>query len=159
MSSTNHAIPTTSTSIFEVNLDNALNDYTKKTGVDLTKYDFAKQTEGYNSTDEVLWLLRGKMKQFKEYREGNRRLIRCIAPIVDVVHALSAGYLGEAFSAVSCHTNGPLQIVGLAFHSQHPFSPAEAIFVGVDVLVAVCSFSSSFNWTPIKYSVLGGSGC
>lgn len=104
MSSTSHAIPTTSTSTFKVILDKALDDYTKKTGVDVAKYDFAKKIEGCDTSDEVLWLFREKAKQFKEYREGNRRLINMIDPIVKVVHLLS-GCLGEAISVVSCHTN------------------------------------------------------
>src|SRR5579863_6697325 len=94
MSSTNHASSSTPNSIFEVILNNALNDYTKKTGIDFAKYDFVKQLETCNSPDEVLWLFRDKAKQFKEYREGNRRLINWITPIVQGVHVLS-GCLGE----------------------------------------------------------------
>ena len=110
MSSTSHAVPMTSTSTFKVILENALNDYTKKTGIDLAKYDFAKQIEGYNTPDEVLWLFREKAKQFKEYREGNRRLINWLEPIVKVVHVLS-GCLGEAISVVSCHINDPFALL------------------------------------------------
>ena len=106
MSSTNLAIPMTPNTNFKVILEKALNEYTKKTGVELAKHDFAQQIEGCTSPDEVLWLLREKAKQFKEYREGNRRLINCITPIVDVVHVLS-GCLGEALSVVSRHTNDP----------------------------------------------------
>jgi len=104
MSSTSYAISTTSTSIFKVILDNALKDYTKKTGINLAKYDFARQIEGCNSPDEVLWLFGEKARQFEEHREGNRRLINWITPIVQVVHVLS-GSLGEAINLVSCHTN------------------------------------------------------
>ena len=104
MSSTSHAISTTPTSIFKVVLDNALKDYTEKTGIDLAKYDFAQQIEGYNSPYEVLRLFGEKERQFKEHRERNRRLINWITPVVQVVHVLS-GSLGEAINLVSCHTN------------------------------------------------------
>jgi fungal STAND N-terminal Goodbye domain len=80
--------------------ENALQDYTKQTGVDLTKYDFINQLERSGSPDEVLMLLRDKAKKFKEYRDGNRKLINWITPVVQVVH-LFAGFLEEATSIVS----------------------------------------------------------
>ena len=79
-------------------IDNALSDYTKVTGVDLTTYDF-NQIECCNSPDEVVWILRDKAKKFKEYRDGNRKLINWITPIVQVIHVFS-GVLGEAAGAV-----------------------------------------------------------
>ena len=92
---------------FKTILDNALNDYTKQMGVDLAKYDFAKQLEGCRSSEDVLRLFSDKAGQFKEYREGNRKLINWMKPIVQVVHVLSA-FLGEAISIVSCISIIPL---------------------------------------------------
>src|SRR5712672_3114558 len=97
MTSTNHT--STSSSNFQSILENALRDYTKETGVDLAKYDFAKRLERCNSSDEILWLLREKAKKFKEYREKNRKLINWITPVVQVVHAF-AGALAEASSLI-----------------------------------------------------------
>jgi fungal STAND N-terminal Goodbye domain len=77
-----------------------LQDYNKQTGVDLTKYDFANQLERCRSPDEVLMVLRDKAKKFKEYRDGNRKLINWLTPVVQVVHVF-AGFLGEATSIVS----------------------------------------------------------
>jgi hypothetical protein len=77
-----------------------LQDYTKQTGVDLTKYDFADQLERCGSPDEVLRLLRDKAKKFKDYRDGNRNLFKWLTPVVQVVHVF-AGFLGEATSIVS----------------------------------------------------------
>lgn len=45
-------------------------------------------------------VLRDKAKKFKEYRDGNRKLINWITPVVQVVHVL-AGFLGETTSIVS----------------------------------------------------------
>jgi fungal STAND N-terminal Goodbye domain len=81
-------------------LNNALQDYTRQTGVDLTKYNFANQLERRSSPDEILILLRNKAKKFKEHRDGNRELIDWITPVVKVVH-LFAGFLGESTSIVS----------------------------------------------------------
>jgi hypothetical protein len=86
-------------------LDDSLNDYTRQTGVDLAEYDSAKQLEGCSSPEDVLRLFSDKAGQFKEYREGNRKLINWTSPIVQVVHMLSG--FGEPLSAVSCHVNGP----------------------------------------------------
>ena len=85
---------------FQIIFNNALLDYTKQTGVDLAKYDFANRLERCGSFDEVLQLLCDKAKEFKEYRDGNRQLIKWIAPVVGVVHSF-AGFLGEATSIVS----------------------------------------------------------
>jgi hypothetical protein len=45
-------------------------------------------------------LLQGREKAFKEYRDGNRTLINCLSPAVNVLQAFS-GILGEAVSLVS----------------------------------------------------------
>lgn len=112
MSSTSHhdAISMTPASTFKLILDNALKDYTKKTGIDLAKYDFAKQIEGINSPDEILHLFGKKERKFKEYQEGNMRLVNWITPIVQVVHVLS-GFLAESVVFVSCYTNVPFVLL------------------------------------------------
>jgi hypothetical protein len=126
MSSPNSSSSRSSSTKFKAILDNALNDYVKQTGVDLANYDFAQQLEGCHSTDEVLWLFREKAKQFKEYRDGNRKLINWISPVVQVVHVLS-GFLGEAISAVSRHISDPVAatferlITSAHFHQQKLF--------------------------------------
>jgi hypothetical protein len=106
MSST--TLSSSSVSRFQFILNDALQDYTKQTGVDLTEYDFANQIERCGSPDEVLWLLRDKAKKFKEYRDGNRKLINWITPFVQFVH-VCAGSLGEATSIVSRKAFKPLK--------------------------------------------------
>jgi len=98
MSST--TLSSSSASRFQLILNSALQDYTKQTGVDLTKYDLADQLERCRSPDEVVMLLRDKAKRFKEYRDGNRKLINWITPVVKFVHVFAA-FLGEATSIVS----------------------------------------------------------
>ena len=103
MSSSNPS--SSSASRFQVILDGALQDYTKQTGVDLTKYDYVSQLDRCGSPDEVLWVLRDKTKEFKEYRYGNRTLMNRITPVVQFVHEFS-GYVEEAISIVS--RKGPI---------------------------------------------------
>jgi fungal STAND N-terminal Goodbye domain len=89
----------TSTSNFQLIID-ALADYAKITGVDLSTNPFAAALEQSNSPDAILQLLQGREKAFQEYRDGNWRLIKCLSPAVKILQAFS-GILGEAVSLVS----------------------------------------------------------
>jgi hypothetical protein len=101
MSSTGQATssPSTIQSII-----NALADYTKVTGIDLSKNPFATAIEHSNSPEAVVDLLQEREKAFKEYRDGNRRLFNCLRPAVKVIQLFS-GILGAATNGVShtCH--------------------------------------------------------
>ena len=98
MSSTGQV--TSSTSNIQLILDAALADYTKITGVDLSKSSFAAMLEQSNSPEAILVLLQERQKAFKSYRDRYRRLISCLSPAVTIIHAFS-GILGEAVSLVS----------------------------------------------------------
>jgi hypothetical protein len=90
---------TSSTSNFQLITD-ALLDYTKMTGIDLSKNPFATAIERADSPGAILELLQEREKAFKDYREGNKRLISCLSPAVNVIQAFS-GILGGAVSLVS----------------------------------------------------------
>ena len=94
MSSTGQSTP--SPSNFQL-IVNALADYAEQTEIDLAKNPFSEKVKFSNSPEAILELLQ---EAFKQYREGNRRLIRCLSPAVEALHALS-GILGEAVSLVS----------------------------------------------------------
>ena len=101
---------TSSTSNFQL-IINALADYTKITGIDLSKDPIAATLEQSSSPEAILELLQGREKAFKEYRDGNRRLINCLTPAVNVLQAFS-GILGGAVSLVShtCHLMNPSDV-------------------------------------------------
>jgi hypothetical protein len=104
MSSAVQATSSTS-STFNIQLiTDALVDYADMTGVDLSKNPFAAAIERAISPEAILELLQEREKAFKDYREGNRGLIDCLSPAVNVIQAFS-GILGEAVSLVSdtCH--------------------------------------------------------
>jgi hypothetical protein len=82
---------------FQAILEKALADYCDQIGVDLDKHPFVNELRGRNSPDDVLKLLEDKANAFKVYRDGNRKLINWLTPVVQVVHTLS-GVLGEAVS-------------------------------------------------------------
>jgi hypothetical protein len=78
----------------------AMADYAKQTGIDLSRNPFAEKLQQLDSPDAILELLQEREKAFEEYRDGNRSLINCLNPAVRVLHVLS-GTLGEAVSLVS----------------------------------------------------------
>jgi hypothetical protein len=78
----------------------ALTEYAKQTGIDLTKYPFAEKFENCDSADSITRLLQERAMAFKEYRDGNRNLINCLGPLVQVLHTIS-NTLDEALVLVS----------------------------------------------------------
>jgi hypothetical protein len=78
-------------------IDAALTEYAKITGIDLFNNPFAALLEQSNSPEAILGLLQEREKAFKEYRDGNRRLMSVLNPAVRVLQAFS-GILGEAVS-------------------------------------------------------------
>ena len=120
---------------FQTILDAAFADYAKQTGIDPTKDPFSDRIQASHSPDDVLKLLEEKANEFKDYREGNRKLIDCLKPVVNVIHAIS-GVLGEAVTLVSRISLSLLTFSPVCRY-QVPFQPAKAIFAGVDILLAV----------------------
>ena len=84
---------------FQLIID-ALANYANETGIDLSNSPFADTLQVSNSPEAVLEVLHDREKAFKEYRDGNRKLISCLTPAVQVLHAFS-GVLGESVSLVS----------------------------------------------------------
>lgn len=96
-SSTGHTM--SSHSNFQL-IINALGDYANQTGIDLSQDPFAEKVQHLNTPDAILELLQEREKAFKEYRDGNRRLLSCLSPAVRVLHAIS-NVLGGAVSCCS----------------------------------------------------------
>ena len=127
MSYTVQATNSTSTiqSIFD-----ALADYTKATGIDLSENHFVADIEHLNSPEAVLELLQEREKAFKEYRDGNSRLIACLRPAVQVIQAFS-GILGGAVSLVShtCYLCSSFnKYFRSLFHQRTPCSRGSILF-------------------------------
>ena len=91
---------------FQLIID-ALANYANETGIDLSNSPFADTLQVSNSPEAVLEVLHDREKAFKEYRDGNRKLISCLTPAVQVLHAFS-GVLGESVSLVSSTALFPL---------------------------------------------------
>ena len=82
---------------FQAILDNALDDYHEQIGVELDKHPFADELQDRGSPDDILKVLEAKANAFKTYRDGNRKLINWLSPVVRVVNTLS-GVVGQAVS-------------------------------------------------------------
>ena len=82
---------------FQAILDKALDDYREQISVELDKHPLINELRGSSSPDDILKLLEDKAKAFKTYRDGNRKLITWLSPVVQVVHTLS-GVIGQAVS-------------------------------------------------------------
>jgi hypothetical protein len=91
---------TTSSPNFQSILDAALDNYTRQTGIDLTKHPSADKLQTCRSPDDVLQILSERESAFNEYRDKNCNMIDRLRPVVQVVHTFS-GVLGEAAGLVS----------------------------------------------------------
>ena len=103
----------------------ALANYADQTGIDLSNNPFADKLQLSNSPDAIIELLHDREKAFKEYRDGNRKLINCLTPAVQVLHAFS-GVLGESVSLVRSVALDPLHFFHAA--SAGPFPPSKSNF-------------------------------
>ena len=144
MSSTCQA--TSSTSNIQLFID-ALADYANITGIDLATNTFAAALEQSASPEAILKLLQDREKAFKEYREGDRRLISCLSPAVKILQAFS-GILGEAARLVGHRYNLKTFLTRTL---QIPFSPANLLFAGIDTLLDVRPFEFAFLNSPVIY--------
>ncbi|KAH9171764.1 hypothetical protein EDB89DRAFT_2243308 [Lactarius sanguifluus] len=121
---------------FQSILDAALADYSRQVEIDLVTHPIADGLRSCCSPDDVLKVLEDKANRFKDFRDGNRKLLNWLSPIVHVVHTLSA-VLSASITLV-------------------PFEPAKAIFAGVDVLIAAASgVSSSYDALVDLFECLG----
>ena len=81
-------------------LDAALDGYTKQTGIDLSKHTSANDLQNCDTSDSILQLFQDREKTFKVHQDKYRKLITCLRPVIEVVHAFS-GSLSEVATLVS----------------------------------------------------------
>jgi len=111
---------------FQLIVTEAFVDYTKQTGIDLSSNPFAEKFQVLSSPTAVLELLREQENAFKEYRDGDRRLITCLSPAVPVLCAF-AGTLGEVVNVVSPNIQ---VLVPLFASSRMPFNASYTTMLG-----------------------------
>ena len=87
MSST--ANTTSTSSNFEALFDAALDKYTKRTGQDLRNHPMAAIIDRCGSPDSVLALFKDQSLAFDRFRNGDPKLLKWLAPVVNGLHAIS----------------------------------------------------------------------
>lgn len=84
--------------LFETALDN----YTKRTGQDLRKHQIAAVIERCESSDSILAIFQEQSQAFDKFRNGDPKLIKWLAPVVDGLCTISSiAALGNGASLVS----------------------------------------------------------
>jgi hypothetical protein len=77
----------------------ALKQYKKKTGNDLTTHPLAEEIKGCDSPDAILAVLQGKANELEQSQSSDERLTKWLTPTVNVLNALSAT-LGQGVGTV-----------------------------------------------------------
>jgi hypothetical protein len=88
-----------SSSILQL-INDALDDYARRMGIDFAQNPFAEELRRLTTPTEILDLLQEREKAFIQYRNRNRTLNNCLSPVVRVLHRFY-GTLGAAVSLVS----------------------------------------------------------
>ncbi|KAH8989208.1 hypothetical protein EDB86DRAFT_2831707 [Lactarius hatsudake] len=83
-----------STSAFKAIFDNALEEYKKKTGTNLTTHPLANNLQTCDSPDAVLNVLQEHIQAYEESRNGDQRLTKILDPMIHILYLFSAA-LGE----------------------------------------------------------------
>jgi hypothetical protein len=96
----------TPSSNFQTIFNAALSNYAKRTNIDLASHPFAQTLQTCDDAEAILALFQDKAKQFQEYRDGNRKLINSLKPIVQFLHTVTA-ILGKAATLVSVDLSYP----------------------------------------------------
>ncbi|KAN0141499.1 hypothetical protein V8E53_000744, partial [Lactarius tabidus] len=102
-------------SIINTGLSRALNEYKNKTGKPLLDHPLAAELQRCDSVDAIKAILQVQAEAFQQFRDGDKRLMRWINPVVDVLSTFS-------------DTIGGAASIG--------FPPAGPIFSAIGVLLA-----------------------
>ena len=84
---------------FKSIFDAALTDYKKKTGNELLHHPLATQLQRCDSVDAIVAIFQGQAEAFQQFQDGDQRLMKWIAPVVDVLYKFS-GTFGAAAGIV-----------------------------------------------------------
>ena len=78
----------------------ALDEYSKQTGNDLAKHPLSAQLESCKTYSDFLIVLGEPAKTFREFRDGNKKLVKVLEPTVNVMCSLSRAF-GDGIGLVS----------------------------------------------------------
>jgi hypothetical protein len=140
-----HPHPTaasTSTSNYQLMINNALDTYKKRTKNDLRAHPLAAQLQTCDSPAAILSVLQHQVRGLEQSRSGDERWTKWLDPTVSVLYAFSS-FLGAGASLVCLRIRTCLRSVVSSMWQL--FSPSSVIFAGVGVLLSVCILYN-FAW-------------
>jgi hypothetical protein len=139
MSSSFSSNSNASYSQFQDLFDAALREYSQKTGKDLATDPLTTSLRTCSSSDAVLEILQEQAHAFNQFRNGDWKvqLMKRLKPTVDILLGLStSGIFGEGIGLVRL-TKLTYSLWKFIITMQR-IPPAQAIFAGVGLLLAVC---------------------
>jgi hypothetical protein len=83
-------------SIPDAALSQALSEYKKKTGKQLLDHPLAAEVQRCDSVDAIITIFQGQAEAFQQFKDGDRRLMKWISPVVDVLYKFSDTLGGAA---------------------------------------------------------------
>ncbi|KAN0141638.1 hypothetical protein V8E53_000100, partial [Lactarius tabidus] len=114
---------------FQAILDQALKEYRKKTGKELTTHPLAEEIKGCSSPDAILSVLQGKANELNQSQSCDERLTKWLTPTVNVLNALSAT-LGQGVGTI--------------------LPPTQIIFAGLNILLVAARDTAASRDALIK---------
>ena len=123
-----------SSSNFQLIINNALKAYEKRTKQDLLAHPLASQLQACNSPGDVLTVLQQQIQEIDQSRTGDERWTKWLDPMVNVLFTFSAT-LGSGVGLV-CSWACVYSKLAFLFIWQ-VFSPANVAFAGIGVLLSV----------------------
>ena len=142
-----HKHPASTSSNFQLILDNALKVYKKRTKNDLLKHPLADRLQACDSSRSILTVLQ---EQVQELNQSQRSSTKWLDPTVNVIHTFSEA-LGEGVGAVR---SGHKLVRDLHSHTcLKVFSPAKVIFIGFSVLLSVRNLLNTFVRSVVTQTI------
>ena len=138
-----HATASSSSTNFQLIINNALNKYKKRTKKDLITHPLAAQLQSCSSPGEISAILQQQIQGLDQSQSIDERCTRWLDPTVNVLSVLSST-LAAGVSLVRQDMDLS-EICTLIFIWQ-VFPPANVIFVGVGVLLSVCILLAKCMW-------------
>lgn len=133
-----------SSSQFKSILIAALNEYRSRTGNDLLNNSLAKELQSCESVEAVLDIIQRESMAIDKFRDGDKRLMKWIGPLVNVLYTVSS-ILGAGVSIVRTIRNDLRCVVIVV----QPFPPGGAVFTGIGILLVVRSSVFLFAIRPL----------
>ena len=88
--------PSTPSSDLNSILDAALSEYKKKTGGGLLEHPLAAEVKRCDSIAAISAIFQGQAREFRQFKDGDQRLVKWIDPMVDTLSTFSETLGGVA---------------------------------------------------------------